>query len=67
MLLAKLKIAIEPATKVEPIAVITIKLMLKAIVPIVLGIISLNIFLSPEDLKLKIGKYLKPELLAAGI
>jgi len=66
-LFAKLNTAIDPAIKVEAIAVITIVFNWPAARPNDLGAISFIVFITPSCLKLKFNLYLNPEKINAGI
>jgi len=66
-LFAKLNTAIEPAIKVEAIAVITMVFNWPAARPKDLGAISFIVFITPSCLKLKFNLYLNPEKINAGI
>ena len=65
-LFAKLKTAILPTAKVEPIAVITIKLIWLAANPKDLGRVNFMVFITPGWEKFKIFRGLNPVLKRMG-
>jgi hypothetical protein len=60
-LFAKLKTPIDPAIKVEAMAVVAIVFNCPAPNPRDLGTISFIVFITPGSKKLKFGRYLNPE------